>query len=1095
MSTMRDAVAEACVGEAGRTGEPLAAGWWAPALALAERHPPPPDRTTATPCPDTVAADPVADRARRRLHAWRDAHGPGDHGRFTARLADLGLTEDEVVALLGEPPAAVAARTGPPSWARFTDDVLARGRVSAPRAGVHDPTAAAHRTATAPPATGSADGWTRSFAEILAPYVDEAAERLVRGGGAAASAADVDLTAVRAGFTHGLTDRLVRVAARTLVLDLNIMRSDGRLVGDSAEQRFADFVRRSRTPAALRAMLTEYPVLARLLAQICEYAVDATVETLVRFAADRAAIVATLLGGTDPGRLIALDAGAGDTHQRGRTVALLRFASGARAVYKPRTLSVHQRFNEVVEWLNARMPDLRLRTLLVLARPTYGWVEFVHAAPCADRAEVDRFYHRQGVLLALLHALDAADVHYENLIACGDQPVLVDVETLFHPPMSPPGTAGVDPAGAALDSSVYRIALLPRPLFGDHGALDISGMGGDKGSVLPVPVAAWDASATDEMRLVRRAGVFAGADNRPRLDGADADPTLFADALLAGFRAGYDTIVANRPDLVDPDDGILHRFADADVRVVVRATRGYVTLLDESTHPDVMRDAFDRDRLFDVLWAASVGDPMRLRLVRHETAELWQGDVPMFTARPGGRELWTGTGERIADVLDATPLDRALDGVRTMSDVDRYDQEWVIRATLATRRPHDGHETGDPARRGFVTTVPEPYRLLAAARGVADQIIARGFDDGDRINWLGLELLDERHWTIMPLGAGLATGYSGTAMFLAQLTALTGDTRYAGVARRALYPLPRLIDHLSSTPGAAEAVGCGGVAGFGGIAYSLAQVCVLLDDTRLAEWLEPVVQLAAAAVDADRDHDVVGGSAGCLVAMLAVHDATGLASAWDTAVRCAERLAARPVDPAAPPGFAFGAAGVGWALLRFAAAGGDPRYATRGMAYLHRVADVDHGGGHSWCGGGPGVGLALLDAVDVTAVPWARAVVDRAVATIVDGGPLPNHSLCHGELGRLELLGVASRTGHATAVAHGRHASMLLAAIERSGPRCGTPGEAASPGLLTGLAGIGHGLLRLGFPESVPSVMLLQPPRRPRTPRQSPHQTDGGMHR
>jgi lantibiotic modifying enzyme len=30
---------------------------------------------------------------------------------------------------------------------------------------------------------------------------------------------------------------------------------------------------------------------------------------------------------------------------------------------------------------------------------------------------------------------------------------------------------------------------------------------------------------------------------------------------------------------------------------------------------------------------------------------------------------------------------------------------------------------------------------------------------------------------------------------------------------------------------------------------------------------------------------------------------------------------------------------------------------------------------------------------------------------------------------------------------------------------------------MAGLAGIGHGLLRLGFPDRVPSLLLLQPPR------------------
>jgi hypothetical protein len=46
----------------------------------------------------------------------------------------------------------------------------------------------------------------------------------------------------------------------------------------------------------------------------------------------------------------------------------------------------------------------------------------------------------------------------------------------------------------------------------------------------------------------------------------------------------------------------------------------------------------------------------------------------------------------------------------------------------------------------------------------------------------------------------------------------------------------------------------------------------------------------------------------------------------------------------------------------------------------------------------------------------------------------------------------------------------------RGGFRCGTPGAVAGPGLLTGLAGLGHGLLRLARPDRVPAVLLLRPP-------------------
>src|SRR6266511_4610464 len=106
--------------------------------------------------------------------------------------------------------------------------------------------------------------------------------------------------------------------------------------------------------AGLATLLGEYPVLARLMGQACASAVDAQLELLRRFAADRDAIVTALLGAVDPGQLVAVEH-CGDLHQGGRSTALLRFAGGAQVAYKPRPLGVHAHFNTIVRWLNGKV--------------------------------------------------------------------------------------------------------------------------------------------------------------------------------------------------------------------------------------------------------------------------------------------------------------------------------------------------------------------------------------------------------------------------------------------------------------------------------------------------------------------------------------------------------------------------------------------------------------------------------------------------------------------------------------------------------------------------------------------------------------------
>jgi lantibiotic modifying enzyme len=55
-------------------------------------------------------------------------------------------------------------------------------------------------------------------------------------------------------------------------------------------------------------------------------------------------------------------------------------------------------------------------------------------------------------------------------------------------------------------------------------------------------------------------------------------------------------------------------------------------------------------------------------------------------------------------------------------------------------------------------------------------------------------------------------------------------------------------------------------------------------------------------------------------------------------------------------------------------------------------------------------------------------------------------------------------------------ASALLTTIECNGWICANPAGVESPGLMTGIAGIGYGFLRFADPDRVPSVLALEPP-------------------
>ena len=85
--------------------------------------------------------------------------------------------------------------------------------------------------------------------------------------------------------------------------------------------------------------------------------------------------------------------------------------------------------------------------------------------PCRDHDEARRYYERAGMLLCLFYVLEGTDCHYENIIASGEYPVLIDTETLMHHrarEIVPEDENAQTEAFEQLGHSVLRTGLLPR---------------------------------------------------------------------------------------------------------------------------------------------------------------------------------------------------------------------------------------------------------------------------------------------------------------------------------------------------------------------------------------------------------------------------------------------------------------------------------------------------------------------------------------------------------------------------------------------------------------------------------------------------------
>lgn len=1065
---------------------------WALAATLRERA----ASLPADPCPAGEGGAP-GDAALRRLERWRTQPPFGQELPFAERLARDGLTEAELLRLLDEPVEALHARLpDEPAWLRRLRGALAS-------AGPPEPVPLPEPLGGQPEA---------ALLEAIEPLLTAARRRLrasarelARSWGSVPFDPD---TAVELLF-RSLPLQLFHLTGRTLVLELNVARLEERLAGETPAERFRSFVEGVRSPEALLALLRLYPALARQLATRLDHWVESGRELLSRLAEDWADIRATFCGGEDPGPLAAVEGGLGDRHRGGRSVAVLGFGSGFRLVYKPRAMAVDVHFRELLEWLNARGGHPPLRAPGVLDRGSYGWMEFVEARGCGDPGEVRRFYERLGGYQALLYALEATDFHYENLIASGEHPVLIDLESLVQPRLPGGEAPGENPVMAR---SVLRVGLLPQRTWEneEREGMDLSGIGSVEGQLTPHAVPTYEEPGTDRMRLRRQRMRMQGGANRPTLRGAEVDPLAYGHALLEGFTGVYRLLAAHR-DALWAEGGPLARLADDEVRVILRPTRTYGLLLQESYHPHLLRDALDRDRHFDRLWLGAVRQPCLERVVPAERDDLEVGDVPCFTTRPGSLDLWDSRGRCIPGFFDASGLERVRSRVEAFGEDDLRRQRWFIEASLATLAPGFEQAMSATYARSEPAARVDPARLVACAEALGDRLEALALRHEEGVSWLGLVSTRGRGWRLEPVGLDLYAGLPGIALFLAELGAATGKERHTALAREVAGTVRRQTETLRTTLRLT-----GGYVGWGGILYLLTRLGVLWGEEELLEEARALVELLPPLVEEDDDLDVVSGAAGCIAALLSLHRAAPTERALEVARRCGDHLLARarpaargvawdPKGHATVPqaGFAHGAAGIAWALLELAGATGEARYretALRAMEYERTlfvpeagnwrdVRELPHAnlarsaGGHqfmtTWCYGAPGIGLSRVRALALTGAPEAGAELRTALETTLREGFGTNHSLCHGDLGNLELplLAAAALPDAALPARVERLAAGIVEGITRSGWLCGTPRGVETPGLMMGLAGIGYQLLRLADPARTPSVLLLEPPR------------------
>ena len=586
--------------------------------------------------------------------------------------------------------------------------------------------------------------------------------------------------------------------------------------------------------------LTRYPGLRPVLDQVCGRWRVAMRELFTRLAADR-----TALFGTDPGPLTAFRGDLGDRHA-GRSVAILSFGAES-VVYKPKDMRHAEVFQSLLAWLSGRLP-LSLATHRVVCGDGYGWEAMIEPAPCQDEAGFGRYYRRLGMLTRFVQLLDGRDMWADNLIAVGDQPVMVDLECLLAPPVP-----GLWPGelGDLLADSMILTGIVCQP---------------------------WNLSSVPEVvdvGCLSRVGKLRAADGTPALPlppylpstaaGVTADPWRYHAELTQGYREMHTALIAAATEL----PARVAPLRTVRVRVIRRSTWDYYAMLRTSLAPATLAVPGARERTLAALPAAAVrlGRPDLATLARAESVALGAGDIPLFGAIVDSTAILGDDGARVDQFYDTTAWDRLAKRIGQLPDFPVDEHAAIVSACLEVTR--EATEI-TPVRYRAAAGRPaaRPGDRLAGAIEIGELVLDRWRNGWFGLSWYPVTGLRQ----VGVLDPDLVGGAAGVAVFLGELAAVTGEDRYRARCRQVLLDA---ADALLATPQpkvdrrvAGRLPVPGGLFGPGAVLHALARCGQRLADAELLDRASDLVEVAGRLATNRSAAGLAAGRAGLLVNLL-----------------------------------------------------------------------------------------------------------------------------------------------------------------------------------------------------------------------------------
>lgn len=885
---------------------------------------------------------------------------------------------------------------------------------------------------------------------------------------------------MEANLTYNLSKRNKQIFLRILIQDIHKQKEDNNLKGSSSQEEYEDYRQRFlKNNSYVKKLCEDYPEMKRLLFLQIYQLVHLFQDVERALIKDKEHLVRDFCDGRDFGKIQRIECGFSDFHNGGKAVAKIRLDNGYTLIYKPQSLEKEVLFQEIYGQF-LENAGLGARKMQILDRRDYGWEEYIERLECHSVQETERYFQRLGVLLFLCYVMNANDVHQENIIASGEYPFFMDLETFPGCRQKKDIQHADQKVREEIASSVLSTGLLPVLMWGgdDEGVI-VNALHRKRQELTPFRLPVICCSGSSKIHIEYQKKKILAGSSLPIYKGEEVNPADYEAPLEKGFTAAYHFMLDNKESQIK----ILERFFAHKSRVLLRHTQQYSMFLQTSLYPEFLESGEKRDLFLHIV------NKQRLAvdINEYERHALRQMDVPIFYVQGKETSLYVGNNVRIPDFYEKSAYQIWKEKTDRLSVEDLETQLRFIKLSMALlEKEMTQDKKSMEEEQGLIPNAKQ------VVREIGDEIcrMAVVHEPAEDVNWSGLRFFEEKSWSIVPLGMYLYDGIGGVAVFLSAFGKHCETPEYRKVWPLIIKKLFGYTDQILNGQRKRESNHSGAFVGEGSLVSAYLLIYKITGMSVFLEYAKRHGQILEQVIENEESPDLLSGLAGAIVVLSWLYQLIKDKRYREMAIHCGEKLWKKavkqekgygiPIFSEEKPlaGMAHGNSGYIVAYAYLLELTGDAHYYQRIqwlLDYEDSLFCPDSGNWrdlrskgreetamNAWCHGAAGILLSRLKLGMLSGFQGDIRVerdIERCLKAFDICNPPKSSCLCHGLAGQYLILKCYLKQNPNEWAE--KKAKILLQNIleEWSKEKGMLPQERYNIALMTGIAGIGAALI------------------------------------